>query len=187
MKSVKKVLSVVLASVVIVAAAACNNGGSSNGGVFSYEKTPEDIAKWETMATPGEGGGQGTVELGDDAAIIKAAADGWGGIQSEEIELDLTKDPMILFQIKENADGFKWGAKFVPSELKIEDHAWGFYLVEDNNFKHNNYAGVDIRTKLGEEIITAYGEKIKGRIWIFAAGSPDATVEVSSVKMINTK
>lgn len=154
--------------------------------LYFWMNSAEEIAKWETMATPSEdGGGQGSVEMGDDAAIISAAVDGWGGVQSEEITLDLSKEPLLFIQIKENPDPFKWGAKFTPTDPVIEDHEWGFYLAEDNNFKHNNYAVIDIADKLGEDIIELYGEEITGHIWIMAAGGPEATVEVSSVKMLN--
>jgi hypothetical protein len=94
---------------------------------------------------------------------------------------------MLLVQVRENLDGFKWGAKFVPSNLQVEDHAWGFYLIEDNNFKWNNYAGVDLREKLGQDFIDLYGEKVEGVFWIYAAGSPEAVVEITSVKIFNQK
>ena len=191
MSRTKRTLSILLAAVLLFTAAACNtNSGDDTdaGDLYFWEVSAADIATWEPMDTPSdEGGGQGTVEMGDGAAVVTAAFDGWGGVQSGEITLDLTKDPMLLIQIQENVDPYKWGAKFVPSELELEDHAWGFYLAEDNNFKHNNYAGIDIRAKLGDDIIELYGEEIKGHIWIMAAGGPEATVEVASMKMFNQK
>ncbi|MGO4936239.1 hypothetical protein ACTQ54_01135 [Fundicoccus sp. Sow4_H7] len=150
---------------------------------FIYDFTAEDVANWVPMETPG--GGQGTVELGDGAAIIRAKeVDGWGGIQSDMIEIDLSRNPLLFIRVKENGDGFKWGAKFVPSVPEIEEHEWGMYLVEDNNFKWNNYAVVDIKDKLGEPFINLYGEELEGVIWIFASGNPEASVEISEVKVM---
>lgn len=178
----KKVLFTVLLFGVLILAIGCTG---KKDDVFFYEKDYNDIAAWQPMVTPG--GGEGRVEKGDQVAIIKASADGWGGIQSEKVTLDLSKHPILLVQVRENHDGFKWGAKFVPSNLQLEDHAWGFYLIEDNNFKWNNYAGVDIRAKLGQIFIDLYGEKVEGVFWLYAAGSPEATVEITSVKMFNQK
>jgi len=178
----KKVFVASMLLVVMLLSAACTQGAK---GVYIYEKDYQAISAWKPMETPG--GGEGTVEKGDSAAIIKAAPDGWGGVQSEKVTLDLSKNPMLLVQVRENLDGFKWGAKFVPSNLQVEDHAWGFYLIEDNNFKWNNYAGVDLREKLGKDFIDLYGEKVEGVFWIYAAGSPEAVVEVTSVKIFNQK
>lgn len=155
------------------------------GALWIYNKSFQDIAAWNSMVTPG--GGEGSASRGDNAAIIKAAPDGWGGVQSEKITLDLTKEPVLLVQVRENADGFKWGAKFVPSKPAVEDHAWGFYLIEDNNFKWNNYAGADLKLKLGQDFIDLYGQKAEGVIWLYAAGSPDAAVEITSVKIFNQR
>jgi hypothetical protein len=156
-----------------------------SGVSYSYTKNAQEVARWTSMVTPG--GGEGSVSSGSNVAIIKAAPDGWGGVQSEKITLDLSKEPVLLVQVRENADGFKWGAKFVPSTPAVEDHAWGFYLIEDNNFKWNNYAGVDLRAKLGQDFIGLYSEKVEGVIWLYATGSPEATVEITSVKMFNQK
>lgn len=182
MKNQKRLLSLVLSLVLALSLVACDN---STGNVYFWTQNASDIAAYESMETPG--GGEGSVESGDEVAIIHAADDGWGGVQSPEIELDLSKDPMLLVQIAENPDEYNWGAKFVPSDPAIEDHEWGFYILEDNNFKHNNYAGADLREKLGEEFIDLYGEQVKGRFWIMAAGGPEATVEVRSMAMFNQK
>lgn len=178
----KKVLFTLGLLGVLILAVGCDG---KKGDVYFWVKDYNDIATWQPMVTPG--GGEGSVTKGDQVAIIKAAADGWGGVQSEKVTLDLTKHPMLLVQVRENHDGFKWGAKFVPSNLQMEDHAWGFYLIEDNNFKWNNYAGVDLRAKLGQIFIDMYGEKVEGVFWLYAAGSPDATVEITSVRMFNQK
>src|SRR5690606_462187 len=162
-----------------------NKSGKEAQELFFYEQSAEDISKWTSMETPG--GGEGSVTLGDSVAVVKAAADGWGGVQSAKVKIDLYKDPMLFVQVKENADEFKWGAKFVPSSPEIEDHEWGVYLIEDNNFKWNNYAAVDIKEKLGQSFIDLYGQEIEGVIWIYATGGPDATVEVTQVKMLNQK
>ncbi|GAA0316994.1 hypothetical protein GCM10008967_04480 [Bacillus carboniphilus] len=159
--------------------------GEAQEELFHYTQTAEDIAEWTSMETPG--GGEGSVELGDNVAVIQAAPDGWGGVQSAPVTIDLTKDPMLFVQVKENADGFKWGAKFVPTTPEIEDHAWGVYLIEDNNFKWNNYAVSELNVKLDQSFRDMYGDKVEGVIWIYATGSPEATVEVTSVKMLNQK
>jgi len=178
----KKVVLLVMVLGMLIFTAGCE---TKKGDIYFYVKDYNDIAKWKSMETPG--GGEGTVELGDQVAIIKAAPDGWGGVQSEKVTLDLSKHPMLLVQVRENHDGFKWGAKFVPSNPQMDDHRWGFYLIEDNNFKWNNYAGVDLRAKLGQIFIDIYGEKVEGVFWLYAAGSPEAEVEITSVKMFNQK
>lgn len=155
--------------------------------LYFYYKTGEDIAGWEPMKTPGGGSGEGSVEKGDGIAVVKAAADGWGGVQSEEITLDLTRNPVLLVQINDIDDSYKWGVKFVPSDPEIEGHGWGFYLIEDNNYKWDNYAGVNISEKLGKTITDLYGEQISGVFWIYAAGSPDAKVNVTSIRMFNER
>jgi len=151
---------------------------------FIYEADFEAVSEWGSMVTPG--GGEGSVTKGDSAAIIKAAPDGWGGVQSEPITIDLSKDPFLFVQVMESHDGFKWGAKFTPVDPVIEDHAWGFYLIADNNFKWNNYAVVDMKARLAD-FIDLYGETIEGVIWVYPAGSPEAEVEITSVKIANTK
>lgn len=182
----KRALAMVLLVIITtVPLTACSNSKGSGGVNYTYSKSFSDVAGWGSMVTPG--GGEGSVSKGDNVAIIKAAADGWGGVQSEKITLDLSKEPVLLVQVKECTDEFKWGAKFVPSNTVVDDHKWGFYLIEDNNFKWNNYAGSDIKLKLGQDFIDLYGEKVEGVIWLYPAGGPEATVEISSVKIFNQK
>jgi hypothetical protein len=159
-----------------------SSGDSAASLNFIYSADLNAIANWGAMVTPG--GGEGSVTKGDEAAIIKAAEDGWGGVQSEPFTIDLSKNPLLFVQIMESNDGFKWGAKFTPSDPVVEDHEWGFYLIADNNFKWNNYAVVDLRERLGD-FIDLYGESIEGVLWIYAAGGPEAEVEVTSVKIAN--
>ncbi len=152
---------------------------------FSYD----EIAKWESMKTPTEGSGSGSVvetNTTDGFVTVQAAEDGWGGVESDYIELDLEKEPMILAQIFENPDGSKWGLKVVP-ENASEDHQWGLYLVEDNNLKWNKYAGVDVTSVLDEDFQAVYGTKVKVKLWAFAAGGPESTVSISEIKVVNTK
>lgn len=175
----------VILSIILVAGCQEQDEGSGTDDLFFYTQSAEEIADWGPMDTPG--GGEGSVEMGDDVAVIKAAEDGWGGIQSEPLELDLSKDPLLFVRVKENADEFQWGAKFVPSSPELEDHEWGLYVIEDNNFKWNNYAVVNLREKLEESFIDLYGEEVEGVLWIHAAGGPEATVEVSEVKIMNQK
>jgi len=183
-KTILLAVSLVLA-IGVLAACQQKQQAAQKDPLYAYTQTAEDIAKWTSMETPG--GGEGTVTAGDGVAIIKAAADGWGGVQSGKITVDFSKDPMLLVRAKENADGFKWGAKFVPADPKIDDHAWGVYLIEDNNFKWNNYGAVNMRDKVGEDFVSLYGEKVEGVLWVYAAGSPDAVVEVTEVKILEQK
>ena len=152
---------------------------------FDYE----DISSWDGMQTPVEGSGTGSVTETNDTeefVTIQAASDGWGGLQSVSVTLDLAKNPMLFAQIYESPDGSNWGMKFVPDNVD-ESGEWGYYLFEDNSFKWNKYAGVDLRTQLGEDFISLYGEEVTGTLWIFAAGGPTATVSVSQLFVINTK
>ena len=75
---------------------------------------------------------------GDGVAVIKAASDGWGGVQSEKVTL-ICQNPMLLVQVRRILTD-SVGRQVCSSNLQVEDHAWGFYLIEDNNFKWNNYA-----------------------------------------------
>jgi hypothetical protein len=151
---------------------------------FSYS----DIASWDGMQTPVEGSGTGSViETNDteDFVTIQAASDGWGGLQSVQVTLDLAKNPFLFAQIYESPDGSNWGMKFVPDNVD-ETGEWGYYLFEDNSYKWNKYAGVDVRAALGEDFIALYGEEVTGTLWIFAAGGPTATVSVSQLLVVNT-
>ena len=152
---------------------------------FQYD----EIATWDGMQTPVEGSGTGSVVETNDTlefVTIQAASDGWGGLQSVSVTLDLSKNPMLFAQIYESPDGSNWGMKFVPDNVD-ESGEWGYYLFEDNSYKWNKYAGVDLRTQLGEDFITLYGEEVTGTLWIFAAGGPEATVSVSQLLVVNTK
>lgn len=162
-----------------------SKGGWSVVKEFGYK----DIASWGTMQTPSEGSGSGSVDGVNDTdgyVTIKAAADGWGGLESGYFEIDLSKEPMILAKIFENPDGYNWGMKVVP-ENAMEDHAWGFYIMPDNNLKWNKYAGVNLKEALGDDFISVYGEKCKVKLWIYPAGGPEAVVSVSEILLINTK
>lgn len=152
---------------------------------FGYD----EIAEWKPMETPTEGSGSGSVietNTTDGFVTIQAAEDGWGGVESGYIELDLEKEPMIFAQVFENPDGCKWGLKVVP-ENATEDQAWGLYLIEDNNLKWNKYAGVKVTSVLDEDFQAVYGTKVKVKLWAFAAGGPEATVSISEIKVVNTK
>jgi len=148
-----------------------------------------EIAEWEPMVTPVENSGNGSIyetNTTDGYVTVKAAADGWGGVQSGSITLDLSKHPLLMVRVYENPDGSKWAVKFMPDN-PVEGHEWGLYLIEDNNFKWNKYGVVDVRDMLGETIVELYGEKITGKIWLMAAGGPEAVVSVSEIKIVNTR
>lgn len=190
MEKIKNVkIAALLVSMVLVLTAC--SGGASKGETWDVEKSfsCQEIAKWETMKTPNQGSGSGSVteeNTEDGFVTIKAADDGWGGLESEYIELDLDKDPMVLIKVFENPDGSNWGLKVVP-ENPIEDHAWGMYLIPDNNLKWNKYAGVDVNSVLDDDFKAIYGSKFKVKLWVFAAGGPESTVSVSEIKVLNTK
>lgn len=188
-----KIFGLVLGMAVMLTACGSKDSAKTNEGLetwtvaqsFSYDQ----IAKWESMKTPTEGSGSGSVvetNTSEGFATIKAADDGWGGVESEYIELDLEKEPMLFAQIFENPDGSNWGIKVVP-ENAIEDHQWGLYIVPDNNLKWNKYAGANLCDVLDEDFQAIYGTKVKVKIWVFAAGGPESTVSVSELKIINTK
>ncbi|MGL4336992.1 MAG: hypothetical protein ACRCST_08845 [Turicibacter sp.] len=174
-----------LAGLLVAAAGVTTACGQAATELFSYVAPASQIATWGPMVTPG--GGEGSASLADNVAVVQAAADGWGGVQSEKMTLDLTKDPMLMVQVKESPDGCNWGVKFLPSDILVEGHEWGLYLFEDNNFKHNNYAATDLNAKLGEDFKAVYGDKVEGSLWIMAAGGPTCTVEVSEVKILDQK
>jgi hypothetical protein len=154
--------------------------------LFYFVHDAAAIGQWIPMETPAPGGGEGSVTVSGNVAIVKAAADGWGGVQSAPFTIDLSKDPMLFVQVAESADGYKWGAKFVPTVPAVDGHEWGVYLIEDNDFKWNNYAVSDIVAKLGQDFIDLYGTEVEGVIWIMAAGA-EATVEVTEIKLMNQK
>lgn len=151
--------------------------------------TYEDIASWPSMQTPTEGSGSGSVietNETDGYVTIQAAADGWGGVESDYFEIDLSKDPIVLARIFENPDGCTWGMKVVPED-PMEDHEWGVYVIPDNNLKWNTYAGVKLKDALGQDFIDIYGEQCNIKLWIYPAGGPEATVSVSEILIMNTK
>lgn len=188
----KKRIALVVVAVVLVLGGltGCGNTSNTKGGWTELQKfTYKDISGWKSMKTPSEGSGAGTVEATNDAegfVTIKAAADGWGGVESGYFEVDLTKEPIILAKIFENPDEYKWGMKVLP-ENPISDHEWGLYIIPDNNLKWNKYAGVSLKEVLGQDYIDVYGEKGKMKLWIYPAGGPDATVSVSEILIMNTK
>lgn len=181
----KKVLLSLLMVFAVFTVTACSTKTEEAQDLYFYNADYSAISEWGSMVTPG--GGEGSVTAGDGFAIVKAAEDGWGGVQSEPITFDLSKNPMLMIQIKESADGNQWGVKIVPTNPAVDEHEWGIYLLEDNNFKHNNYAVADIRAKLGEDFIDVYGETFEAVVWVYATGGPESTVEVAQLKMFNEK
>ncbi len=188
----KKIIIRITALICLLAVAcgmaACGKEQDS-GWTVVKEYSYKDVASWEPMTTPTEGSGSGSVAATDDASgfvTIQAAADGWGGLESDYIEIDLSKNPIVLARIFECNDGNSWGMKVVP-ENAIEDHEWGLYIIPDNTMKWNCYGAADLRSTLGEDFISIYGEQCKVKLWIYAAGGPESTVSVSEIKVVNTK
>ena len=89
----KKLLAASLAVVMIAGClTGCGDKKKSGGWEVAQNFTYKDIASWGSMQTPSEGSGAGTVESTNDAdgyVTIKAAADGWGGVESGYFEIDL--------------------------------------------------------------------------------------------------
>ena len=186
----KKLLAMGIA---VVMTAGCLTGCGAKKPAGGWEVTQnfsyKDIASWGSMQTPSDGSGAGTIASTNDVdgyVTIKAAADGWGGVESEYFEIDLSKEPIILAQICENPDGYNWGMKIVP-ENPIADHEWGLYVINDNNLKWDKYAGANLAEALGDDFKDIYGEKSKIKIWIYPAGGPEGTVSVSEIVVVNTK
>ena len=75
--------------------------------------------------------------------------------------------------------------KFTPSDPE-EGHEWGFYLIEDNNFKWNKYAAVNVNEAL-KDFADAYGNKFEGVLWVYATGGEEASVDVSSLSLLLMK
>ena len=190
----KKLLALGVAAVMAVGClTGCGESGSGNSGSSGWTEvqhfTYKDIASWGSMQTPNEGSGSGSCAGTNDAdgyVTVHAANDGWGGVESDYFEIDLSKDPMILVKVFENPDGYNWCLKIVP-ENPISDHEWGCYVIPDNNLKWNKYAGADLNEALGEEFAAIYGEQCKIKVWISAAGGPEGTVSVSELLVMNTK
>lgn len=187
----KKVIALMGAIALTFGMTACGSGAGSKETTWNVaeEFSYTEIAEWKGMQTPTEGSGTGSVAEKNDTdgfVTIKAADDGWGGLESGYIEIDLSKDPILFAQIFENPDGYVWGMKIVP-ENPIEDHEWGLYVIPDNNLKWNKYAGVDLKSVLGDDFVAIYGEKSKVKIWLYAAGGPEGTVSVSNILLVNTK
>ena len=115
----KKLLAMGIAVVMIaVCLTGCGARKSAGGWEVTQNFSYKDIASWGSMQTPSDGSGAGTIASTNDAdgyVTIKAAADGWGGVESEYFEIDLSKEPIILAQI---FDDFKdiYGEK---SKIKI--------------------------------------------------------------------
>lgn len=185
---ITKIIAVVCVMIAVLCLTACGKSDAS-GWTVAHEFNYTDIATWSGMKTPVEGSGCGSVAATDDASgfvTIQAAADGWGGVESEYIEIDLTKDPVVLAKVFECPDGSNWGMKVLP-ENAIEGHEWGLYIVPDNTMKWNCYGGANLKDALGEDFAAIYGDQCKVKIWIYPAGGPEATVSVSEILVLNTK
>lgn len=188
-RMILKLVAVVCVLASVISLTACGGSGNGGGWTVTNEFSYSDIASWNTMQTPVEGSGSGSAKATDTASgfvTIQAASDGWGGLESDYIEIDLAKEPLILAKVFECPDGSAWGMKIVP-ENAIEDHRWGLYLIPDNTMKWNCYGGVDLVSALGEDFAAIYGQQCKVKIWIYATGGPEATVSVSDIMVVNTK
>ncbi|GHV31490.1 hypothetical protein AGMMS4952_20360 [Spirochaetia bacterium] len=141
------------------------------------------------MITPGADA-QGTASSsGEYALITGTASDTWGGVQSPEFSLDFSKNPVCV--IETGAAAPKWGARFVPSTKAAGDNGWGFVLLGDDD---DNTAGSHTYGNMGKVNIpgandnksfsTLYpGPSVEGRLWIYAAGRNNATVEIKTIKI----
>lgn len=178
MKKFVPFMLVITAATII--AAGCG-GSAKDGGLKVVQKfTAEQIASWTGSITP-DGSAKGSAEFKSadgGFTVVKVGAESWGGVESPVMSLDLTKPAYIAIRIKECNDPFKWTVKFVPNAPALDEHKWGFYIVEDNNIKWNKYVLINANDQIGKELIDLYGGKIEGKFWIWAAGAANANVEV---------
>lgn len=147
---------------------------------FDYE----DIAEWDPMVTPNGEADKGSVEsVSEDGEFvaIKAGESGFGGLQTPALEVDLTRNPMLMVQVHESEDQFQWGAQTI-----ITDHVgdeWGLYVINDNDLKWNHYAGARVDEAIGAAYAN-YGDVVDLHFWLYPTGSEDAILEVSSVYIV---
>ncbi len=184
----KKIFSFVLILLSVLILGGCDKTEESIQIVKEFDY--QEIATWIGMQTPDEDDGpMGTVEAFSELkfARITVGSDGWGGVQSPKVEIDLRKGTYYLaIRIFESHDGFKWGSKFCPTEPLGENHEWGFYLIEDNNMKWQKYVVVNLNEAL-QDVAEAYGNVFEGVFWVYATGAGDANVDVMSVSLILQK
>lgn len=182
----KKLLG--LASLLLVfTLAACGTPTEESGWELAYSFSYTDIAAFAPMVTPGGEADQGSVMGVDNDGgfvTIKAGPNGWGGVQTPALTLDLSREPIFLVRVNESPDAFKWGAQTILSSLVGE--SWALYVINDNDMKWNQYAGGNIADAIGVTY-SEYGTVLDLHFWIYPAGSPDAFVEITEILVFYTK
>lgn len=168
--------------------AACDSAATEEGGYeLAYSFTYEEIALFDLMITPGGAVDQGVV-MGVDHeggfVTIKAGPNGWGGVQTPALNLDMSREPIFLVRVNESPDAFKWGVQTLLSDLVGE--SWGLYIINDNDMKWNQYAGGNIADSIGVTY-SDYGTILDLHFWIYPAGSPDAFVQITEIVIFYTK
>lgn len=178
----KKILTLVFALVAVVTLVACGN--TAEGLVVKEKFDAKQMGTWTGSVTP-DGSAKGTATYNEegDFTVVRVGEETWGGVQSPKITLDLTKQTYVAVQVKEVNDAFKWTVKFIPDN-PIEGHEWGLYVFEDNGMKWNKFVMSDLNAQFGQDIIDAYGGKLTGVFWIWAAGAADANVEIRSFSIL---
>ena len=150
----------------------------------AYAFDYDDIAEWNPMITPsGEIDEGKVIDLSDEGeyVTIQAGESGFGGLQTPALEVDMTRNPMLLTRVHESDDAFQWGSKVILSDLVGED--WGLYLINDNNMKWNHYAGARIDEAIGP-IYNDYGDILDLHFWFYPTGGEEATVQLTSVYIV---
>jgi len=181
----KAILTLVLVGVFTLAA--CDSGEVTedvDSWEVAYEFSYDEISEWDPMVTPGGEDDQGSVDSVDDDSgfvSIKAGPNGWGGLQTPALEVDMTRNPFLFVQVYESEDGFNWGAQTIIDD-QVGDE-WALYVISDNGLKWNHYAGGSIADGVGN-IYDEYGENLDLRFWVYPTGGEEATVEISSIKIV---
>lgn len=181
----KKLLALV-SLLLVFTLAACGAPAQESGWELAYSFSYDEIALFDKMVTPGGEADQGSVFSIDHEGgfvTIKAGPNGWGGVQTPALTLDLSREPIFLVRVKESPDAFRWGAQTLLSSLVGE--SWGLYVINDNDMKWNQYAGGNVTDAIGV-VYSEYGTILDLHFWVYPAGSPDAFVEITEIVVFYT-
>lgn len=182
----KKLLAL-LALVLVFTLAACGEAEPEGGYELAYSFSYDEIAAFDLMVTPGGEVDQGSVaSVDDDGGFVRiqAGPNGWGGVQTPALSLDMTREPIFMVRVNESPDAFNWGAQTIHSDLVGE--SWALYVINDNGMKWNQYAAGNIADAIGVTY-TDYGDVLDLHFWIYPAGSTDAFVEITEITVFYTK
>ena len=183
----KKILGFLVLLSVFTLAACGTTEEQNSGWELAYSFTYAEIAEFALMITPGGADDQGSIVAVDhDGGFVRiqAGPNGWGGVQTPALNLDLSREPIFLVRVHESPDAFRWGAQTILSDL-VGD-SWALYVINDNDMKWNQYAGGNIADAIGVTY-SEYGDVLDLHFWLYPAGSPDAIVEITEILVFYTK